>query len=211
MTPRHPLASRIRVSLSPPLHRLLPAPKVCLPHSLPELESSQNCRGLPHSASTREHPQPTCRTGQTLNTSGDSGGWPENGFAHQPAICDLDQSRGFTAAAAANEAKRLRGKGAGAGPGGGDAADLSRAALGPALQGHIQLQEGGSAYRLNRKWRGLLKARVGTCRLSSVWLSDLMSVLGYAYLYSILKYQLKCLNKRIYKIIRIRKGNNLAL
>ena len=41
--------------------------------------------------------------------------------------------------------------GAGAGPGGGDAADLSSAALGPALQGRIQLQEGGSAYRLNRK------------------------------------------------------------
>lgn len=67
--------------------------------------------------------------------------------------------------------QRGSGEGAGAGPGGGDAADLSSAALGPALQGRKRLPEGGSAYRLNRKLGGLgqhLKAWDGTRRLFSV-------------------------------------------
>lgn len=62
LPPLQPSASRIRVSLSLSLHRLLPAPKVPLLYSLPELESTQNCRGLPRPASTREPPnQPVGR------------------------------------------------------------------------------------------------------------------------------------------------------
>lgn len=56
------------------------APKVPLLCSLPKLETTQNCRGLPHSSSTRG-PR-TQHVSQTLRTCGDRGGWQEIGFAH---------------------------------------------------------------------------------------------------------------------------------
>lgn len=169
LPPLHPSASRIRVSLSLSLHRLLPAPKVPLLYSLPELESTRNCRGLPRPASTREPPnQPVGRVNLWVLVGTAVAGQNTDLLTNLESVSWI-RAEDLQLPQPPPKQKGVRGKGRG--DGGGDAADLSSAALGPALQGPVQGQESCSAYLMSWKFWGLgehLKARGGTCKLSSL-------------------------------------------